>query len=95
MDVVNTSKLFTRKETLTPEEKESIYRVAAFVTITVIALITAILSSFMITEKGTKEHNWWVALMIISWVGFAGTAAAAVLSGHACYNAITVLPVYQ
>ena len=79
---------FGNMQELTPSQKESIYRVVIFVIIAIIALITAILSSFMITEKGTKEYNWWVALMIISWIGFAGTAAAAGLSGYACYKTI-------
>ena len=58
------------------ENGKSWIRMIVFSIITVIAVITAILSSFMVTEAGTKEHNWWVFLMVISWVAFGGTALA-------------------
>ena len=63
------------------QKAESLFRVIALAIVTVVAVITAILSSFMITEEETKERNWWIALMSISWVAFLGTAAATVIAG--------------
>ncbi len=65
---------------LTPKE-ESLLRVIALAVVAMVALITALLTSFMITEPNTKEHNWWVALMSIAWVAFAGTAVATAIAG--------------
>ena len=62
------------------ETGKSWVRMIVFSFITVIALVTAILSSFMRTKSGTKEHNWWIFLMVIAWVAFGSTAAATGLS---------------
>lgn len=52
-------------------------RLIIFVLIALVALVTAVLSSFMITESQTKERKWWIFLMVITWVAFAGTGTAA------------------
>ena len=58
-------------------------RVIVFSIITIIAIITAVLSAFMRTEKGTKEHNWWIFLMTVSLLAVIGTASATGVSIHA------------
>ena len=65
---------------------ESVLRLIIFSLLTVAALITAILTSFMITESGTKEHNWWVALMSISWPAFGLLGLAAAYCGYDVYR---------
>lgn len=62
-------------------KEESLFRVIALAVVAMVALVTALLTSFMITEPNTKEHNWWIALMSISWVAFAGTAIATTIAG--------------
>jgi hypothetical protein len=58
------------------ETSKSWMRMIIFGVITVVAIITAALSSFMLTESGSKEHNWWVFLMVITWLAVGGAATA-------------------
>lgn len=65
------------------EKGKSWMRMIVFSIITVIAIITAALSSFMVTEPGTKEHNWWVFLMVISLLAVGGSISATGVSIYA------------
>lgn len=67
---------------------EAIIRVAIFSVITVVAIITAILTSFMITDSGTKEYNWWVALMCMSWTAFGVLCLATAVSSVKLYRLV-------
>lgn len=58
------------------EADKSLMRAIIIGVITILTLITAALSSFMLTDAGTKEHNWWVFLMVISWLAVGGSAIA-------------------
>ena len=58
------------------ETDKSLMRIIIFGVITILTIITAALSSFMLTESGTKEHNWWIFLMVISWLAVGGSAIA-------------------
>ena len=58
-------------------------RVIIFSIIAIVAIVTAALSSFMVTEAGTKEHNWWIFLMVISLLAVGGTLSATGVSIYA------------
>jgi hypothetical protein len=64
----------------------SMWMFVAYVIITIITLIVSILTSFMITSKGTKEYNWWVFLMVVSWVTFGCSAGVSGISGYMLFK---------
>ena len=74
---------------------EAIISVVIFAVITIVAVITAILTSFMITESGTKEYNWWVALMCISWTAFGVLCLATTVSSVKLHRLIKKTTGYE
>ena len=64
----------------------SIWIFVLYIVITIITLIISVLTSFMIADKGTKEHKWWVFLMCVSWITFACSAGVSGISGYLLFK---------
>ena len=64
----------------------SMWMFVGYVIISIITLIVSVLTSFMITSKGTKEYNWWVFLMVISWITFGCSVGVSGISGYMLFK---------